>query len=97
MRSQKEGENIDQYVTELKNLAATCEYRDLRDELIRDRIVIGIKNNAVRGRLLREADLTLSRTIEMCRADEASKIQIKSLDSRVVNEVKRSSVKRERQ
>ena len=97
MRSQKEGENIDQYVTELKNLAATCEYRDLRDEFICDRIVIGIKDNAVRGRLLREADLTLSRTIEMCRADEASKIQIKSLDSRVVNEVKRSSVKRERQ
>lgn len=93
-RTQHEGESIDQYVTELKHLAATCDYRELRDELIRDRIVLGLRDNAVRGRLLREADLTLGRAVEMCRADEASRQQIKSIETRpaagVINEVKRS-------
>ena len=39
-RGQQAGETVDQYVTELKNMATTCEYGELRESLIRDRIVI---------------------------------------------------------
>ena len=52
---QQEGETIDAYVTELRNKAHTREFSDLKDELMRDRIVCGIINDAVRARLLRES------------------------------------------
>ncbi len=77
--SQREGERIDQYVTELKNRAKTCEFELLNDSLIRDRIVCGIQSNALRERLLREQDLSLERAVAMCRAAESSKIQIQEL------------------
>lgn len=61
---QEEGEPIDCFVTRLRKKAATCEYGALRDELIRDKIVIGITNENTRRRLLREKDLTLASAIE---------------------------------
>ena len=33
-RDQASGESIDQYVTELRTLAAACEWRELKDDLI---------------------------------------------------------------
>ena len=78
-RSQADGESIDQYVTELQTLAATCEFGDLKDSLICDRIVCGINSQAMKERLLREPDLSFSKATDMCRASEISKKQIKTL------------------
>ena len=38
---QKSGQPCEAYFTELRNLAQTCEFGDLKDSLIKDRIVIG--------------------------------------------------------
>ena len=57
-RAQETSETIDQYVTTLKRLSDTCEFGTLRDTLIKDRIVLGVKNQKIRERLLREPDLT---------------------------------------
>ena len=74
-RSQNESESINSYVTELRNLAANCEFGDLRDSLIRDRVVLGIRGQAMRERLLRVEDLTLEKAISMIRAAEISRQQ----------------------
>ena len=58
-RNQKEGERIDNYVSELKRLSLTCDFGDLRDSLIRDRIVGGVLSDELRGELLKKPDLTL--------------------------------------
>lgn len=76
---QTEGETIDHYATELKNKAKTCEFGQLCDSFIRDRIVCGIINDQVRERLLRIPDLTLTKSIDICRASEVSKQQLKSI------------------
>lgn len=47
--------------TDLRNMADNCEFRDLRDSLIRDRIVFRVTDNHVKKRLLRVPDLTLER------------------------------------
>lgn len=47
--------------------------------LIRDRIVCGITNDQIRGRLLREPNLTLQRAVNICHASEGSQNQLKSL------------------
>ena len=41
-RNQLEGEPVEYYVPSLHSLARNCEYDILQEELIRDRIVIGI-------------------------------------------------------
>ena len=78
-RNQEVGETIDQYVTELKTKATTCEFGTLKDSLIRDRIVCGKTSDKTRCRLLRETDLTLEKAIEICRANEATATQMKTL------------------
>ena len=44
-------ESLQSYVTRLRKLAASCEYGELTDDLIRDRLVIGLKNNGDKVRL----------------------------------------------
>ena len=78
--TQRSENKIDQFVNELRKLASTCEYGTLSDELIRDRIVIGISDSSMRARLLRESDLTLNRAIDMCRASEQATCQLRELD-----------------
>ena len=51
--------------------------------LIRDRIVCGIRDDSVRRRLLREADLTLEKAIDVCRANEITSSQVKMLNEEV--------------
>ena len=76
---QKSGISFDQYLAELYVLCKSCEFQDLRDSLIRDHIVCGIADNGLRERLLREKNLTLDRTIDLCRAAQSSCVQVKEL------------------
>ena len=66
----------------LRTLASTCEFENLKDGLIRDRVICGIRNQALKvlkERLLREASLTLKSAVDICRAAEVSREQVKSL------------------
>lgn len=67
----------------MKSKAVDCESGELLDSPARDRIVCGITNDQVRGRLLRKADLTLDKTIDMCRASEITTSQDKALTEKV--------------
>ena len=80
-RNQQPGETIDQYVTDLKTKAQTCEFAQLKDSLIRDRIVCGIICDKTRARLLKEGELTLQTALNICRANEATSSQLKSLSA----------------
>ena len=86
-RNQREDETIDQYVTDLKKKAQTCEFRDLKDSLICDRIVCGIRSDKSRSRLLKEPDLTLQKAIDICRANEATTKQMKSFAHTTTDEM----------
>jgi hypothetical protein len=95
-RVQGETESVDQYVTELRLLAKNCRFGELQEELIRDRIICGIKADRLQARMLREDDLTLDKAISICKADEESRKQLKDLtkdDNFKVSSVKKSSRK----
>uniref|UniRef100_H3AY83 Retrotransposon gag domain-containing protein n=1 Tax=Latimeria chalumnae TaxID=7897 RepID=H3AY83_LATCH len=77
IRNQSPSELIGAYVTDLKLQAKSCEFGELCDSLICDRIVCGILNDQVRCRLLHESDLTQARAIDICRAAEVSDTQVK--------------------
>lgn len=77
---QKEGQSFDSFLTELRKAVKTTEY-PIQDEMIRDRIVIGLRDTADKEKLMREASLTLTKAINYCRAKETSKDQVKMLDN----------------
>ena len=83
--NQHSDESFDQYLTDLKTKAQSCEFNDLKDGLIRDRIVCGIIHDKIRSRLLREPDLTLQRAVEICRTNELTSAQMKSLSASGAN------------
>ena len=78
-RDQESGKSIDSYVTSLRTLAKTCNYGSLLDSLIRDRIVVGIRDNGTRKRLLQEEKLTLNKCIDICRSSEAISVQLQAM------------------
>ena len=78
-RNQQSGEPFNAFVSDLRIKATTCEYGELKDELIRDRIVTGITKNNVRKQLLKEADLTLVKAIQVCQVNELSEQQLDQL------------------
>lgn len=74
-RDQRDSESIEQYSFELKKLALNCEFNDLCDDLIKDRLICGIKEATLRERLLREPDLTLKKALEICNVAQISRLQ----------------------
>ena len=54
-RNQEENESIDTYVTALRTLAETCNFCDcMRDSILRDRVVLGVRDKHTRKRLRRK-------------------------------------------
>ncbi|CAC5425541.1 unnamed protein product [Mytilus coruscus] len=76
----KKFEGLLHYLTDLKLIAKNCEFEHLKDGLIRDRIVCGTNSSRVKERLLREDGLTLDKAVGICRADEESRKQMKTLN-----------------
>ncbi|KAK3084785.1 hypothetical protein FSP39_018986 [Pinctada imbricata] len=88
-RDQENNENIDSYVASLRSLSKTCKFGTLEDEMIRDRIVIGIRDNGTRKKLLQEAKLDLKRCIDICRANEKSATQVKEIGAEDVQAIRK--------
>ena len=73
-----EKETIGQWTTELRTSEANCEFQE-SDNMIKDNIVIGIRDRPVQEKLLREYDLTLEKALDICRASETSKDQYQAM------------------
>lgn len=80
-RDQLQDESFDAYLTDLRKLSVDCEFGELKDRLIRDRIVAGIHDKTLKNRWLRESDLTLTKTITICKAAERAGAQIKKIEN----------------
>ena len=84
-RDQELNESVDAYVTALRTLAKMCNFGILEDSLIRDRIVIGVKDNQARKKLLQVSKLTLKDCIDICRSYETTSHQLKEINQEEVH------------
>ena len=81
-RNQEENESIDAHVTALRTLAKTCNFCDcMHDSILRDRIVLGIRDKHTRKRLLQERKLDLKKCIDICRSTEATNSQLRTISA----------------
>ena len=72
-RRQMPGESVETFIQELHRIADDCGYRSLKEELIRDRIIVGVLDESLSDRLQMRQDLTLQDAIKMARQNEARK------------------------
>ena len=64
-QEQRESETVDQYLTELRQIAANCDFESItHDQLLWNRLVTGTKTAKVRENLLKEKKLTFEKAIE---------------------------------
>ena len=59
-RSQQPGETIAMFLAELRHLSEHCEFGITLDEMLRDRLVCGVRDIRIQRRLLAEPKLTLN-------------------------------------
>lgn len=60
----QESKLLHQFITDLQSQADNCEYGAMRDQLVRDRIVVGVSSNKLREYLIDVEDLTLPKCIQ---------------------------------
>ena len=63
---------IYEYLALLRSLAEPCDYGAVLDEMLRDRLIIGINDDAIQRRLLSEPDLDLARAIKLATSMESA-------------------------
>jgi len=66
-RDQRHGESVEQYISALYELVETCEYGTLINEMLRDRIVVGIRDLALSEHLQMDVDLALEKAKKAAR------------------------------
>jgi len=87
--SLKQGDmSIHQFITSLQSQADLCEYNTMRDELVRDRIVVGVNDAKLREFLINVDNLTLSSCIQKAKQytshqDQMRKVELPSQDDNV--------------
>lgn len=74
-RKQNEGESVDTFITSLYQLAEHCGYGVLHDEMIRDRLVVGLRDERLAEKLQLDPELTLEKAVKQARQSEAVKKQ----------------------
>ena len=70
----QEGESSEQYIVALYHLAESCEYAGLKDKMIRDCLVVGIRDKSLAERLQMDSALTLEKAKIAIRQCEPCKI-----------------------
>lgn len=78
--TQEEGEPFEEFLTRIKAQSAKCEFGTLNDSLLCDKVIIGIRSEALREQLLGDdQDPTLDRVTQRCRASELASKQLRGL------------------
>lgn len=95
--AQEEGESFDEFLTKIKAQSAKCELGAMHDVLLMDKIIIGIRSEATREKLLSEENPNLDRITQMCRAIELTSKQLRDMsDSSAVHAIANKHSHRQR-
>ena len=74
-RNQNKGEPMEQYITALYHFVETCEYRDFKNEMLRDWLTVGIRDATMSQKLQMDPDLMLEKAMKTVSQSAAVKEQ----------------------
>ena len=74
-KNQHDNETFGQFMTELRNLASTCEFGDLHESLLLYKVVDRIRSDKIRDVTLRKGvEITLQKAINICQTEQITKM-----------------------
>ena len=89
--NQQHSETFEQFLTAIRVLIKSCNFCDAcRNATLRYRIVLGVYDRDVQEALLKQCNISLDTTIDMCRAAEHARSQSKVICLEAVNKVGKS-------
>jgi len=74
-RIQLHGKTLEQYITTVYHLAYTCNFGNLNENLIRDRLIVGIRDQSLSQQLQMDPNLTLEKAKKRIRQKEVVRQQ----------------------
>lgn len=82
---QKPSQTVDSFIVELKRQASLCEFSaDERENLLRDILVIGIRDAKLREELLRDPELDLESAVIACKSRERSQNEASKMEALIL-------------
>ena len=95
-REQLSNESLDSYKTALMKLSESCGFGTLRESLVRDQLILGVKDDRVREKLLGKRDLNLNKAIETIKASQVTHSRVTEISEEFsanedINAVRQSS------
>ena len=81
----EEGKSSEIFFTDFKNFASDFELNHLKGSLIRNMIIICLYNKMLQKRLLRDINLTLDRTVEICKTIKQTKSHAQATQQRTLH------------
>lgn len=79
MAKQEDDESYDAYINRLRGLIKTCEYKELEDDLLLDKIIYSVKSITLREQLWTNNTISLDEAINKCRSKELFTKQMKEV------------------
>ncbi|XP_022807246.1 uncharacterized protein LOC111344293 [Stylophora pistillata] len=70
--SQLPSASLDCYITALMKLSENCGFGTLRESLVLDRLILGVKDDRIREKLLGKCDLDLDKAVEIIKASQVT-------------------------
>ena len=90
-RNHQQTEPFEQFLKSIRVLVKSCNLCDAcRNSTLRDRIVLGVIDRVMQEALLKERNISIEMTIDICRAAEHAKSQSKVIRQEEVNKIDRS-------
>ena len=81
-RIQKPSESVSEFVAQLRKLSEYFEFGDTLQDMLRDRLVCGCKDQRLQCKLLAEPELTFDKAFKIVKAMEAAEKRDKRLARR---------------
>ena len=78
-RFRRAGESVSTFVAELRRLSEFCNFGEVLEDMIRDRLVCGIRDDAIQKRLLSESKLTYDKAVEIALNQEQAAQNMREL------------------
>ncbi|XP_064083024.1 LOW QUALITY PROTEIN: uncharacterized protein LOC135199038 [Macrobrachium nipponense] len=69
-REQETAEKVDDYVADVRNLAESCGFGDLKETLICDKIIFGLKEQYLKEELLKSEEVESNKVVELIKVKQ---------------------------
>ena len=80
---QQEGKSAEDFIYHVNALADHCMYSQFRDEMVRDRIVVGIRDAKLSQKLQMDRNVNLEKAAKLVRESKAIKLQQTTTEAKI--------------